>query len=50
MQKYHRLDVRKNYSQEDSGEALEQASQGGGGVTVPEGVQELYGCGTEGHG
>lgn len=46
MQKYHRLDVRKNYSQEDSGEALEQASQGGGGVTVPGVVQEKYRYGT----
>ena len=32
-----------------SGEALEQAAQGGGGVTVPGGVQERWRCGTEGH-
>ena len=29
------------------GEALAQAAQGGGGVTVPGGVQELWRCGTE---
>ena len=29
---------------------MAQAAQGGGGVTVPAGVQELRGCGTEGHG
>ena len=28
----------------------EQAAQGGGGVTIPAGVQEPRGCGTEGHG
>jgi len=33
-----------------SGDALEQAAQGGGGVTVPGGVQEPCGCGSEGHG
>jgi len=33
-----------------SGEALAQAAQGGGGVTVPGGVQELCECGSEGHG
>ena len=27
-----------------SGEAVAQAAQGGGGVTIPEGVQETYGC------
>jgi len=36
------------------GDTLEQAAQGGGGVTVPGGVQEPCGCGTEdmvsGHG
>ncbi len=26
------------------------AAQGGGGVTVPGGVPELWGCGTEGRG
>ena len=37
-----------------SGEAMAQAAQGGGGVTVPGGVPEPCGCGTEdvvsGHG
>ena len=31
-----------------SGEAVAQAAQGGGGVTVPGDVQEPCGCGTEG--
>ena len=39
----------KNYSQK-SGEALAQTAQGGGGVTVPGGVQEKGGCGTGGRG
>jgi len=30
-----------------AGEALEQASQGGGGVTIPGGFQEEGRCGTE---
>ena len=29
---------------------LEQAAQGGGGVTDPGGVQETFRCHTEGHG
>ena len=29
---------------------MAQAAQGGGGVTVPGGVPEPCGCGTEGHG
>lgn len=29
---------------------MEQAAHGGGGVTIPEGVQEKGRCGTEGHG
>ena len=29
---------------------LEQAAQEGGGVTAPGGVQEMFGCCTEGHG
>ena len=29
-------------------EALGQAAQGGGDVTIPGGVPELWGCGTEG--
>ena len=31
-----------------SGEALEQAAQGGGGVTIHGGVREMWRCGTEG--
>ena len=31
-------------------EALEQAAQGGGGITSPEGVQEMFRCCTNGHG
>ena len=30
-----------------NGEVLAQAAQGGGGVTVPAGFQELCRCGTE---
>ena len=33
-----------------SSEVLAQAAQVGGGVTIPEGVQEVWRCGTEGHG
>ena len=44
-----RLDIRENFSSE-SGETLEQAAHGGGGVTVPGDVQELCECGTEGCG
>jgi len=33
-----------------SSKAVAQAAQGGGGVTVPGGVPEPCGCGTEGHG
>ncbi len=33
-----------------SGAAVAQAAQGGGGVTVPGGVQEPWRCGTEGRG
>ncbi len=33
-----------------SGAAVAQAAQGGGGVTVPGGVPEPCGCGTEGRG
>ena len=35
---------------EKSGAAVAQAAQGGGGVTVPGGVQEMCVCGTEGCG
>ena len=33
-----------------SGQALEQAAQKGGGVIIPEGVQEMFRCCTEAHG
>ena len=33
-----------------SGEEVAQAAQGGGRVTIPGGVQEMYGCGIEEHG
>ena len=33
-----------------SNEALEQAAHGDGGDTPPGGVQEMWRCGTEGHG
>jgi len=33
-----------------NGDALAQAAQGGGGVTIPGGAQELWSCGTEDHG
>jgi len=33
-----------------SSEAVAQATQGGGGVTIPGGVEEPCGCGTEGRG
>ena len=33
-----------------SGEAVAQAAQGSGGVTVPGGAEEPCGCGTEGRG
>jgi len=35
---------------QQSGNALEWAAQGGGGVTVPGGVQEMWRCSTEEHG
>lgn len=39
----------KKFLLSKSDEALEQASQGGGEVTVLEGFQEKSNCGTEGH-
>ena len=44
-----RLDIRKNFPRK-SGEAVAQAAQGGGGVTVPDSAHEPWKCGTEGHG
>ena len=45
-----RLDIRKKFILRKSGEALEEAAQGGGGVTDPGGVQRAFGCCVEGHG
>lgn len=39
------MDTRKH---PQSGEAVARAVRGSGGVTVPEGVWELWRCGTEG--
>ena len=41
---YEKFTLRK------SGEALAQAAQGGGGVSIPRGCQEKGRCGTEGCG
>ena len=49
LQRSSRLDSRKKLFSKKSGSALEWAAQGGGRVTVPAGVQEQQGCGTEGH-
>ena len=35
---------------QDSGQVLEWAIQGGGGVMIPGGIQEGFECCTEGHG
>jgi len=42
------LEVLGNISSQK--DALAQATQGGGGITVPGGVQEMWRCGTEGCG
>jgi len=44
-----RLDTRKNLFTERGGQALEQAAQGGGGVSLG-GVYKTCRCGTSGHG
>jgi len=44
------LDIRNNFFSETVVQALEWAAQGGGGVIDPGGVQETFGCCTEGHG
>ena len=41
------MDIRKKFF---SFKAVAQAAQGGGGVTIPGGVEEPHGRGTEGHG
>lgn len=43
------LNIRKKNNLRKSGQALEQAAQGGGGVTSIGGVRELLRCGTEEH-
>jgi len=43
------LDVGK-YFFSKSGQVLEQAAQGCGGATNPEGIQETFRCCPEGHG
>jgi len=48
-QRRFRLDIRNNFFSERS-DAVAQDAQGGGGVTVPAGVQEPWRCGTEGCG
>lgn len=40
----------EEYPHWKGGQALEGASLGGGGVPIPEGVQEVTGCGTQGSG
>jgi len=45
-----RLVIRKKILLRKTVEAVAQAAQGGGGVTIPGGVQEPCGGGTEGHG
>ena len=47
--KIFRLDIRESFYNK-SGEALAQAAQGGGGVTIPGGVQGKGGYGTVGQG
>lgn len=44
------MDVSLSLLEQEKTQALEQAVQGGGGVTVPGGVQEKSRCRTEGHG
>ena len=47
-QERFRLDVRKYFSK--SGQVMEWAAQGGGGVTNPGSAQEMFRCCTEGFG
>ena len=39
-----------NFLLRKNGEAVAQAAQGGGAATIPGGVEEPCGCGTEGRG
>ena len=45
-----RLDTRKNFILRKSDMAQEGAAQGGGGVTDPKSLQEMFRCCTKGHG
>ena len=42
-----KLDIMKRIILRKSGEAVAQAAKEGGGVTIPEAVQELCGCDIE---
>jgi len=42
--------MRKKFILWKSSEAVAEAAQGGGGVTIPGGVQKPCGCGPEGYG
>ena len=44
------MDIKKKILLRKNGEALAQAAQGGGGVTIPGGVPEPWRRGPEGHG
>ena len=41
-QQRFRLDIRENLFLSESGQVLEWAAQGGGDITVPGGVQEMF--------
>ena len=48
-QERFRLDIRKNFFTEKSGQAMEQAAQGNGGVTIPGDVQKTCRYSSMGH-
>lgn len=43
------MDIRKNFFSKRMVRHLAQAAQGGHGVTIPAGVQEMWICGTKKH-
>jgi len=45
-----RLNIRKGFFLQKSGQALEWAPPGGGEAIIPRDVQETYRCGKEGQG
>ena len=45
-----RLDIRKNFFTKKGCEALEQAAQVSGGVTIPGDVKKIHRCHSKGHG